>query len=199
MDILVASHVAVQKRTRSLTKEAIDCIPLRRRANNAERRCKTMAERIMALVEYLRKLGLKSNCDFLRESVRLTSQLLMEAVAEERVGAAKHERSPRRRTQRNGYRERMWETPWERCPLRIPKLRSGSHFPSLLEPRRKAEQALLKVVQEAYVQGVSTRSGRPGAVAGAHRRRQEPGQPHLQRARPARRLAIRMHMPFYTA
>jgi len=141
-----------------------------------------MAEQSVALVEYLRKLGLDSDCDFLRESVRVMSQLLMEAEVGERVGAAEHERSPRRTTQRNGYRERMWETRVGEVPLRIPKLRSGSYFPSLLEPRRKAEQALLNVVQEAYVQGVSTRSGRPGAVAGAHRDRQEPGQPHLQRA-----------------
>jgi putative transposase len=116
-----------------------------------------MAEQNMTLIEYLGKLGLDSNLDFLRESVRLMSQLLMEAEVEERVGAGRHERTPERTTQRNGYRDRAWETRVGDVPLRIPKLRTGTYFPSLLQPRRKAEQALLNVIQEAYVHGVSTR------------------------------------------
>jgi putative transposase len=116
-----------------------------------------MAEQNMALIEYLRKLGLDGNLDFLRESVRLMSQLLMEAEVEERVGAGRHERTPERTTRRNGYRDRIWETRVGDVPLRIPKLRTGSYFPSLLQPRRKAEQALLNVIQEAYIHGVSTR------------------------------------------
>lgn len=116
-----------------------------------------MAEQSMALIEYLRKLGLDGDLDFLRESVRVMGQMLMEAEVAEQVGAGKHERTPERSNRRNGYRERSWETRVGEIPLRIPKLRTGSYFPSLLEPRRKAEQALLNVIQEAYVQGVSTR------------------------------------------
>lgn len=111
----------------------------------------------IALTEYLHKLGLDGNKDFLQESVRIMSQMLMELEVEQQTGAARHERSPERKTQRNGYREREWATRVGEIDLRIPKLRSGSYFPSLLEPRRRAEQALLAVVQQAYVEGVSTR------------------------------------------
>jgi len=116
-----------------------------------------MTEENMTLIEYLRKLALDKETDFLREAVRQVVQELMEAEAEERVGAARHERTPERVNQRNGYRDRVWETRVGAVPLRIPKLRQGSYFPALLEPRRQAEQALLAVVQSAYVQGVSTR------------------------------------------
>lgn len=116
-----------------------------------------MTDQTMALIEYLRKLGVEADTDFLRESVRVMSELLMEAEVTERIGASKYERTPERLTQRNGYRERTWETRVGEIPLQIPKLREGSYFPSLLEPRRRAEQALLAVVQSAYVEGVSTR------------------------------------------
>ncbi len=116
-----------------------------------------MTSATIALTEYLHKLGLDQDQDFLQESVRVMSQMLMELEVQQQTGAAKHERTPERLTQRNGYRERTWETRVGEIPLRIPKLRTGSYFPSLLEPRRRAEQALLAVVQQAYVEGVSTR------------------------------------------
>jgi putative transposase len=76
---------------------------------------------------------------------------------EEHVGASRHERSPKRTGQRNGYRERAWDTRVGTVELKVPRVRDGGYFPSLLEPRRRAERALAAVVQEAYVHGVSTR------------------------------------------
>jgi putative transposase len=116
-----------------------------------------MTELSMTLMEYLRKNGIDLGGDFLRQGVRLLAQLAMDLEVEQQVGAAKYERKASRTTQRNGYRERMWETRVGEVALQIPKLRQGSYFPSLLEPRRRAEQALLTVVQQAYVSGVSTR------------------------------------------
>jgi len=116
-----------------------------------------MTEPTIALMEYLRQMGLDGDADFLREGVRLMSQLLMELEVEEMTGAGRYERTPERVNQRNGYRHRRWETRVGEIPLRIPKLRKRSYFPSLLEPRRRAEKALFAVVQEAYVKGVSTR------------------------------------------
>jgi transposase-like protein len=95
--------------------------------------------------------------DFLRESIVLLTRLLMEAEVSEQIGAERYERSNDRLDHRNGYRERNWETRVGDIPVRIPKLRRGSYFPSFLEPRRRAERALIAVIQSAYVQGVSTR------------------------------------------
>jgi putative transposase len=96
--------------------------------------------------------------DFLRESLLWVVQQLMEAEVSELVGAARGERAPEERlTHRNGYRARTWATRAGEIELAIPKLRRGSYFPSFLEPRRRSEQALVSVVQEAYVAGVSTR------------------------------------------
>jgi len=96
--------------------------------------------------------------DFLRESLTWVRQQLMEAEVSELVGAARGERAPEERlTHRNGYRPRPWQTRAGEIELAIPKLRRGSYFPSFLEPRRRSEQALVSVVQEAYVAGVSTR------------------------------------------
>ncbi|HKZ55666.1 MAG TPA: IS256 family transposase [Anaerolineales bacterium] len=116
-----------------------------------------MADPTMTLLEYLRKVGVDLEGDFLSQGTQLLAQLAIEFEAEQQIGAGRYERSPERTTYRNGHRERVWETRVGEIPLRIPKLREGSYLPSLLEPRRRAEKALLAVVQAAYVQGVSTR------------------------------------------
>jgi putative transposase len=98
------------------------------------------------------------HADVLRESVALMVREMMEAEVARLAGAELGERAPgRRQVQRNGYRDRGWDTRVGEIELRIPKLRTGSYLPSFLEPRRRAEQALVAVVQEAYVNGVSTR------------------------------------------
>jgi putative transposase len=99
-----------------------------------------------------------SDTTFLREMIGFAAQRLMELESEALCGAGHGERSAERRNQRNGYRDRDWETRAGTVELRIPKLRRGSYFPAFLEPRRLAEKALTAVVQEAYVQGISTRS-----------------------------------------
>src|SRR4051794_16520676 len=115
-----------------------------------------MAEERMPVLEALRK-GEEAAGDPLREMIRWTIQELMEAEVAAQIGAGRYERSGERVTQRNGYRTRPWDTRVGTLELEIPKLRQGSYFPSWLEPRRRAEQALVAVVAEAYVQGVSTR------------------------------------------
>ena len=99
-----------------------------------------------------------SDTTFLREMLGFAAQRLMELETEALCGAAHGERSPDRINQRNGFRDRSWETRAGTVELRIPKLRKGSYFPGFLEPRRSAEKALAAVIQEAYVHGVSTRS-----------------------------------------
>jgi transposase-like protein len=111
----------------------------------------------MALKELLRKHETEIDSDFLQEGVQLMMQMLIELEAGQQIGAGRYERKPERVTYRNGYRTRLWETRVGEVPLRIPKLRKGTYFPSLLEPRKRSEQALLAVIQEAYVKGVSTR------------------------------------------
>jgi len=111
----------------------------------------------IGLEELLRKAQMEQDTDFLREGVRVLSQALMELEVSEQLGAGKHERTENRKGYRNGYRERMWDTRVGTVELAVPKVRDGSYFPSLLEPRKRAERALVAVVQEAYVQGVSTR------------------------------------------
>jgi len=116
-----------------------------------------MADPTITLLEYLRKMGIDLDGDFLKEGTRLLTQLAVELEAEQVIGAGPYERTDGRKTYRNGHRQRTWETRVGEIPLQIPKLREGSYFPSLLEPRRRSEQALLSVVQSAYVLGVSTR------------------------------------------
>src|SRR5919202_2140867 len=115
-----------------------------------------MATDRMALVDVLRK-GEDSTADFLQEGVRWLVQELMEAEVSAQIGAGRYERTDERTTQRNGYRTRPWDTRVGTLELAIPKLRQGSYFPSWLEARRRGEQAVVAVVAEAYVQGVSTR------------------------------------------
>ena len=114
-----------------------------------------MTDNKIALRELLEK---GSDATFLREMIGFAAQRLMELESEALCGAGHGERSADRRNQRNGYRDRDWETRAGTVELRIPKLRRGSYFPAFLEPRRLAEKALTAVVQEAYVQGISTRS-----------------------------------------
>ena len=110
---------------------------------------------MMALRGLLEK---SSDADLLREMIGFTAERLMALEVEGLAGAAHGERTPDRITQRNGYRDRVWETRAGTVELKIPKLRKGSYFPGFLEPRRMAEKALSAVIQEAYIQGVSTRS-----------------------------------------
>jgi putative transposase len=99
-----------------------------------------------------------SDASFLREMIGFAAERLMALETEAICNAVPGERSPERRNQRNGYRDRDWETRAGTVELRIPKLRRGSYFPAFLEPRRMAEKALTAVIQEAYIQGISTRS-----------------------------------------
>jgi putative transposase len=110
-----------------------------------------------AVLEWICKMQDVDNVDFLRELLRLIAQFLIDAEATEKIGAERYERTQERTTQRNGYRKREWNTRLGTVELKIPKLRQGSFFPSILEPRRRAEQALTTVIQETYVKGVSTR------------------------------------------
>ena len=98
------------------------------------------------------------DADLLREMIGFAAERLMDMEVAGLAGASYGEKSPDRLVQRNGYRDRMWETRAGSVELRIPKLRKGSYFPFFLEPRRLAEKALTAVIQEAYVQGISTRS-----------------------------------------
>jgi putative transposase len=117
-----------------------------------------MANLRMTLLDLLNKDEQGADPSFLRDGVRLLAQELMDAEVTQLAGAGLHERSENRLTYRNGYREREWDTRVGTVDLQIPKLRQGAYFPSLLEPRRRHERALLAVVQEAYVHGVSTRA-----------------------------------------
>jgi transposase-like protein len=116
-----------------------------------------MAEKSMSLDELVRKLMGDDHADVLRESLAWFVRELMEVEVATQIGADLLEKSAERTTHRNGYRERLWQTRAGSVELAIPRLRAGSYFPSFLEPRSRSEKALVAVIQEAYVNGVSTR------------------------------------------
>jgi putative transposase len=113
-----------------------------------------MTEDRLPLAELLQKAG---EGDFLRAVAEAVLQILMESDAEGLIGAGRHERSPERLNYRNGYRDRTLDTRLGQLQLRVPKLRQGSYFPPFLEPRKMTEKALVAVIQEAWIGGVSTR------------------------------------------
>ena len=114
-----------------------------------------MTDAKMALLELVEQ---EADADLVRDMLAFAAERMMEMEVEAKTGVPVGARSPDRLNQRNGYRERAWDTRAGRIELAIPKLRRGSYFPSFLEPRRTAEKALAAVIQEAYVHGVSTRS-----------------------------------------
>ena len=116
-----------------------------------------MATNRMDITSFVGKLLKEDDVDLLREGVRVLAQAVMETEVSGQIGAAPYERSSGRTAYRNGYRTRTWDTRVGTIELRIPKVSAGAYFPSLLEPRRRAEKALHAVVVEAYVKGVSTR------------------------------------------
>jgi transposase-like protein len=136
------------------------------------------------LQKLLRKATIDRDADFLEEGVRVLSQALMEMEVQEHVGAAPYERSPARTGQRNCYRERSWDTRVGTVELKVPRVRDSSYFPSLLEPRRKAERALSAVVQEALgAWRLDSQGGRSGEGFRDDGHLQEPGLGVVRRAR----------------
>ena len=111
----------------------------------------------MTVAQVVREVLRDEHADVIRESVRAVAQELMEAEISELIGAERGERTEDRATHRNGYRPRRWDTRAGESELQIPRIRQGSYFPSFLQPRKRSEQALVAVVQQAYVCGVSTR------------------------------------------
>jgi len=116
-----------------------------------------MATPRMDITSFVGKLLEEDDVDLLRDGVRVLAQVVMDAEVSSQIGAAPYERSGARTAYRNGYRTRSWDTRVGTIELKIPKVSAGSYFPSLLEPRRRAEKALHAVIVEAYVKGVSTR------------------------------------------
>jgi len=140
-----------------------------------------MATTRMDITSFVGKLLEENDVDLLREGVRVLAQAVMETEVSGQIGAAPYERSSERVAYRNGYRTRTWDTRVGTIELKIPKVSAGAYFPSLLEPRRRAEKALHAVVVEAYVKGhLHSQGRRPGPSArdptGSHARR-SPGSP----------------------
>jgi putative transposase len=115
----------------------------------------TTTKKTIALAELVEK---GADADLLREMLQYVAQRMMDMDVESLCQAAYGERKAERANSRNGYRDRQWDTRTGSVELKIPKLRKGSYFPGFLEPRRTAEKALAAVIQEAYIQGISTRS-----------------------------------------
>jgi transposase-like protein len=111
----------------------------------------------MDALDIIRKHAEEADIDFLRETLQVVLHAVMDADVSQQIGADLHERSADRVTYRNGSRPRRWDTRAGTIDLRIPKLREGTYLPAFLEPRRRSEQALLAVIQQAYIEGVSTR------------------------------------------
>lgn len=111
----------------------------------------------MDALDIIRKHAGEADIDFLRETLQVVLHAVMDADVSQQIGADLHEHTPDRSAYRNGYRPRRWDTRAGTIDLRIPKLREGSYLPAFLEPRRRSEQALLAVIQQAYIEGVSTR------------------------------------------
>jgi len=135
-----------------------------------------MTDDRVALLELIEK---GSDADLVRELLAFAAERLMAAEVDQLTGAPAGARCPERINHRNGYRGRGWETRAGRIDLAIPKLRKGSYLPAFLEPRRTAEKALTAVIQEAYVHGISTRSGaieKGGAIIGHVGVRAVPGR-----------------------
>src|SRR5215216_1700062 len=123
-----------------------------------ERRRRVAGADRMTIEEVVRRVLLDEHADVIREAVNAIAAEMMELEVSELIGAERGERRPEdRATHRNGYRPRRWDTRAGEIELQIPKIRRGSYFPSILEPRKRSEQALLGVIQQAYVCGVSTR------------------------------------------
>ena len=117
-----------------------------------------MVEPTMELMDWFRKQVEEADADVLQEMVRIFAETLMDTDASAACNAGFNEKNPERTNTRNGYRERRWDTRAGTIDLAVPKLRQGSYFPSwLLEPRRRAEKALIAVVADCYLAGVSTR------------------------------------------
>src|SRR5256885_11147062 len=112
----------------------------------------------MTVEEVVRTVVLDEHADVIREAVKAVAAEMMELEVSELIGAERGERRPEdRATHRNGYRARRWDTRAGELELQIPQVRQGSYFPSFLQPRKRSERALVSVVQQAYVCGVSTR------------------------------------------
>lgn len=109
-------------------------------------------------MQYLGKIGVDLDGDLLSQGTQLLAQLAIELEAEQQIGAGRYDRNPQRRTYRNGHRERLWETRVGEIPLRMPKLREGNDFPSLLEPRRRPSPGFADRPRSA--EPAPTRSGR---------------------------------------
>src|SRR3989440_8135096 len=121
----------------------------------AEKENQTMADNLsMALAELLRRADVEPEVDTVREGVRVMTQALMELEVAQHLGAERYQRSPDRQGERNGYRDRTWDTRVGTLELRVPRVRDGSFFPGLLEPRKRAERALVATVRAAYGEGL---------------------------------------------